>query len=70
MFDANQLRKGDFALVQFDGEQKAAKVIYAKAFQSIGVRFADHREKWFASRTGFGDILAGARRIDGEWKAL
>jgi hypothetical protein len=72
MFNANQLKRGDFVLVKTEDEPRgeAAKVIYAKAYASIGVRFANHKEKWFGSRDGFGDIVAGARRIEGQWMAL
>lgn len=70
MFDANQLRRGDMVLIQVGSKQKAGEVIHAKAYDTIGIRLADKNEKWFGSRTGFDNILAGARLVDGQWRVL
>lgn len=70
VFNANQLRKGDQVLVQLGRKQKRAEVVYAKAYSSIGVEFPSGDQKWFSSRAGFEDLVAGARLVNGEWRPL
>lgn len=72
-FNPHQLRKGDFCLVRDGREPQAAEVVFkAKNYLgSIRVRFTNGAERAFDSRnTGFSDILAGARQIDGQWVPL
>jgi hypothetical protein len=69
MFNALQLQKGDFALVKRQGEQFAAEVTFAKRGH-IAVQFCTGDTANFHSRSGYGDILAGARLVNGQWQAL
>lgn len=68
--NAFSLRVGDMVLVE--GETAPAQVIKrGRTYLSpIGVRLASGKERWFDSRTGADAIVAGARMIDGNWKAL
>jgi hypothetical protein len=71
-FKAQQLRVGDFCLVQIGRRQLHAEVIHrGKTYSSpIGVRYHDGKEQWFDSRTGFSAIVGGARLVGGKWIAL
>jgi hypothetical protein len=72
-FNAQQLRVGDYALIQDGKKPRAAEVVFkAKHYLgSIRVRFADGAERSFDSRnTGFADIVGGARNISGHWTPL
>jgi hypothetical protein len=74
-FNAHQLRVGDFALVRREDRRapEAGEVVFkAKRYLgSIRVRFSNGDERAFDSRnTGFADILAGARPVNGQWIPL
>jgi hypothetical protein len=74
-FNVHQLRVGDFALVRCEDRRppEVGEVIYkTKHFPgSLRVRFSNGDERAFDSRnTGFSDILAGARSVNGQWIPL
>jgi hypothetical protein len=74
-FNAHQLRVGDFALVRRENRlaPEVGEVIHrTKHFPgSLRVRFSNGEERAFDSKkTGFGDILAGARPVNGVWIPL
>ena len=63
MFNHYQLRKGDFVLVNDPPFKNpiAAEVIKTFGFNGLAVRFSDGRQRYFCSRKGYSDIVAGAR---------
>lgn len=67
-----KLRRGDFVLVNDPPFKKplAAEVVGCFRFDGICVRFADGRQRYFSSREGFRDILAGARKVDDSYVPL
>jgi hypothetical protein len=74
-FNPHQLRVGDFALIRLENRlaPEVGEVVHrTKHFPgSLRVRFSNGDERSFDSKsTGFGDILAGARRVDGQWTPL
>lgn len=67
-----KLRAGDYVLVLDPPFSKpvAAEVLKVYGYNSICVRFSDGRYRYFSSRDGFADILAGARHVDGTYVPL
>lgn len=67
-----QLRAGDFVLVKDPPFQKpvAAEVVRCYKFDSICIKFADGRQRYFSSREGFDDILAAARKVGDNYVPL
>lgn len=74
IFDAlhAQLRTGDFVLVNDPPHEKpvAAEVIKCTSYGGLAIRFSDGRERYFTNRSGFADILAGARKVDDQYIPL
>lgn len=73
-FNALQLRKDDYVLVEAKSkkreERRMARVVLRRP-SVIGVRFANSTHmRFFDLRTGFDDILSGARLVDGQWQPL
>jgi len=67
-----KLRAGDVVLVNDPPFQHPVQAVVTQTYINGGlaIQLEDKRTRFFSSREGFADILAGARLIDGNWSPI
>jgi hypothetical protein len=72
IFNYRQLRKGDYVLVSESPlkDPVAAKLVHRDYDGSIGFEFSNGRRHYFDRKSGYNQILAGTRPVEGGFEAL
>ena len=70
-FNYRQLREGDYVLVSEPPfkDPVAAKVVH-RDYCGIGIEFSNGRRHYFDRKSGYNQILAGTRPVEGGFEAL